>query len=216
MPINVVDHVLRGLGQMLGQFKGNPDVEALVKATMAGIQLVEISLHQILTITSIDDSEGAQLDIIGKLIEQPRGTKDDADYRLFLKAKVAALHGRDTDGDALRQGSRGSRPRLYAVMDEIFPAQSGVYPLTAVYPANLRMEVQTPTVSAEGALDIAQVLAVAKAEGVGFFLFTAPSDDAHSFTFDDYWAPGGSEPDKAMADYWSPSVGGDLASALKF
>jgi hypothetical protein len=44
----------------------------------------------LLTLMDVDDSEGVQLDNIGRHIGQPRNGVDDATYRLYLSARVLA------------------------------------------------------------------------------------------------------------------------------
>jgi hypothetical protein len=59
-------------------------------------QELEDATQSLLTTLDIDNSVGAQLDVIGRLIGQVRGGFDDATYRLFLKARIQA--NRSTGG----------------------------------------------------------------------------------------------------------------------
>lgn len=193
----LIDHITSALGHLLEQWKGKPRFEALITAALGEINFAEVALHQVLTITSIDDSEGAQLDTIGKIFRQPRGQKDDTTYRLFLKGKIQALlSGGDVAG-------------LYSVLEALYP--SGIFPIEPAYPANLRVLFLDQATSLAEGIDVVQLLAQAKAGGIGLRFFFTPVDPSETVEFDDFWDP---VPDVsvAMGDYWDSGTGGGLGS----
>lgn len=92
------------------QFRGS--TKMLAWAAMIGkqAQAVEDAMQALLTLVSIDDSIGAQLDNLGRLIGQDRAGVDDATYRLYLKARIIARR------------SRGTSENIYSVMRALFGA----------------------------------------------------------------------------------------------
>lgn len=85
----VEDWGARLLSTFYEQFKGQPNLTALAH-DVCGPQFdaLEASAQALLTLTSIDDSSGTQLDRLGVLLGQPRGGLDDGTYRYALKARV--------------------------------------------------------------------------------------------------------------------------------
>lgn len=59
------------------------------------IQEIEDDAYAIVEQLDIDTAEGAQLDLIGKRVGQPRWDRSDADYRTLIQARIKAnaTHG---------------------------------------------------------------------------------------------------------------------------
>lgn len=68
--------------------EGN-NTEKLVATLATPFQSIENTLQQLLTERSIDTAVGAQLDIIGKIVGQPRNGLDDETYRRYCRTRVA-------------------------------------------------------------------------------------------------------------------------------
>lgn len=73
-------------------------------------QDLEDSAQTLLTFFDIDNSEGAQLDLIGRYVGQSRLGTGDPTYRLYLKARILA------------DRSTGTPEELYAVLRMLFGA----------------------------------------------------------------------------------------------
>lgn len=71
-------------------------------------QDVEDATQTLLTLLDIDASEGVQLDVIGRIVGQPRTGVDDPTYRLYLRARILANR------------STGTVENIYAVMRALF------------------------------------------------------------------------------------------------
>jgi hypothetical protein len=65
-------------------------------------QDLEDAGQTLLTLLSIEDSEGVQLDNIGRHIGQPRSGVDDETYRLYLSARVLANKSDGTAEDIFK------------------------------------------------------------------------------------------------------------------
>lgn len=63
----------------------------LVTAWAGGWQKIQNALVQLLTLRSINTATGAQLDLIGKMVTQPRNGDADEDYRRKCRARIAVL-----------------------------------------------------------------------------------------------------------------------------
>jgi hypothetical protein len=76
------------VGTIAQYLQGKSNAEAcfdfieIRKAQLVGV------LNQLETERTIDSGVGAQLDNLGKILGQPRGTFDDATYRIWLHARI--------------------------------------------------------------------------------------------------------------------------------
>ena len=91
------------------QFKGKPKIQAWVDMVAKQFADLEDAFQSLLTLPSIDDSAGAQLDLLGRLLGQARGGVDDATYRLYLRAAIVAE----------KSGGRGED--IYRTFAALFP-----------------------------------------------------------------------------------------------
>ena len=74
------------------QFK-NTDVEKLFTGAINNqFEEIETVLEDLSNLLSIADSTGSQLDLIGALINLPRGARDDTSYKTLLNIKAKALN----------------------------------------------------------------------------------------------------------------------------
>lgn len=86
------------------QFKDKPRFQQFADLIAAQAQDLEDAFQSLFTIASIDDSEGAQLEVLGRRVGQTNLGWEDASYQLFLKARV------------LINKSYGSIEQLYAIL----------------------------------------------------------------------------------------------------
>ena len=82
------DHAAEALARQVEQFKSKPNIEAIINAASAQTQDDETVLFEILEDTTLDASEGVQLDGIGDIVGEERLGRSDADYRLGIKAQI--------------------------------------------------------------------------------------------------------------------------------
>lgn len=101
--IDYVDDWYRRLkGRLYEQNKGKVKIDKWVRLVAAQFQDLEDAAQSLLTIVNIDDSVGAQLDNLGRIVGQPRAVNEDAGYRLYLKACIAANRSNGTAEDLYR------------------------------------------------------------------------------------------------------------------
>jgi len=189
----------RLLSRFYEQFKDKTHLTALaVDVCAPQFQAIENALQQLRTLPSIDDSEGAQLDVLGIIIGQGRLGLDDATYRLYLKARIRA------------NLSSGTLKEIYAVfyaLFEILPSFFGP-PQVIIRRSYAAIELTiVQTLTHIQALVGTSFLRDSKAAGVRASFRWQETDDAHAFCFD-----GGSG--LGFDDYGSPGAGGAFAGAL--
>ncbi len=95
----VADWQQRLQDRIYEQYSELPVIQALSDIFAVQFQALEDSGQSLFTITSIDDSEGVNLDVIGRVVKQLRLGFDDATYRLLLKARVRANKSSGTPED---------------------------------------------------------------------------------------------------------------------
>ena len=83
-----IDHVADGLARLPFQFQ-QPNIVALLSIYLSRFNDLEACYYALLTQRTIYNSVGVQLDLIGKIVGQPRGGLNDADYQRYLFARIA-------------------------------------------------------------------------------------------------------------------------------
>jgi len=97
------------------QFRNATKALAELDADAVQFQQLEDATQSLLTLISIPDSVGAQLDAIGRLVGQPRSGVDDATYRLYLSTRIVANR------------SEGTPESLYRVFSALLGAVLLIY-----------------------------------------------------------------------------------------
>jgi hypothetical protein len=141
-------------------------------------QDLEDALMSLVTLPSIDDSEGVQLDTIGRHVGQPRLVLGDVTYRLYLKARIAA------------NNSAGDPESLYRVFRALFGVAAGFVVRTS-QPGTKTFTVRVlSAITQAQALIGAQFLGDAKEAGARGIVEWQPVADALLFTYDGTTAQG--------------------------
>ena len=83
-------HVQEGLANLVQQFKDKPDLAALLTSYLEQIQDLETAYFGLLTERTLNAAVGVQLDGIGAIVGEDRRGRDDADYRLAIRARIKA------------------------------------------------------------------------------------------------------------------------------
>jgi hypothetical protein len=95
------DHAVLAVERLPQQFTDKPKAVALLQALVVPCADLEIALLQLLYLRSVDTALGVQLDVIGKLVGQPRNGLVDNDYRRFVRARIAINRSSGTSEEAL-------------------------------------------------------------------------------------------------------------------
>ncbi len=109
----IADWKKRLRGRLYTQFRNKVTWEGWVQLLGRQAQDTEDAAQSLLTLWDIANSEGVNLDRIGRAIGQKRLGSDDATYRLYLFARVLA------------NKSSGTPEEIYSVMRALFGTTAG-------------------------------------------------------------------------------------------
>jgi hypothetical protein len=107
------DHIDQAQGLLIDQYAERPRLAAFLASFSARCQEAEDMLWDVLWKRLIDNAEGHQLDMIGKIVGEPRRDRADNIYRLFVLARIRINWSQGTPNDVidvvgLVQGSANS------------------------------------------------------------------------------------------------------------
>lgn len=190
----ITDHSDRAIELLAQQFRGNVQVEALVRAFVNRIQELENLTIDVLNSLDIDAAVGQQLDLIGAIIGESRQGREDAEYRLYIRARIR-----------LNIGS-GTGPDIIDILTFVLAGRSAE--LRQYYPASFVVELHGATTD-EDAAEASAILISATAAGVGSQLIFSEEDDATSF----FWASGDSE-ESSSTQGWSTDADDDAEGGV--
>lgn len=191
---HVTDHVDQAQGRLASQYR-DTNVEGLVLAPVPGQQAVEDALWETLQVPVIDSAEGEQLDLLGRIVGEPRYSRDDATYRLWLKARVAI------------NKSNGTVAELLYIVGLVKPAE-GTLVFEPQFPASFVLRIEDAATAAADAPQIASVIREARSAGVRSILEWIETAEAAAFCFD-----GGAG--LGFGDSTNAATGGALAGAAE-
>lgn len=100
--VQETDHVGVALDKLLHQFKNAVQLNEFFTAILAPVQTVENDLWALYTERWPDVAVGQQLDNLGAIVGQPRRGLNDADYRLWIQARILINRADGTGDDTLK------------------------------------------------------------------------------------------------------------------
>lgn len=184
------------------QFRGT-NVEVLSDILAKRFQEVEDMLQSLLTLASIDDSVGAQLQNLGRIVGQPWNGEDDATYRLLIRARIRV------------NLSSGNAEKMYPVFLAMFgitgTGQAWIFRRAGDVATMVFRVLVRPMTPSEATI-LFGLLTAASVGGVRLILEWPSADPAHGFCFDDGSGSGG--PGLGWGDIAHPATGGSLSGAL--
>lgn len=135
MSEKITDHVDRAIGRLIESARNRQSHRDVVKLETTEAQAIEDVLWD-LSGDSIDTAVGAQLDVWGRTVGQPRGGMADDTYRVWVRAKLQVNRSRGTGDDLIRL-LQTLAPECSVRLLEEFPAGqtlrlAGVAPLAPV------------------------------------------------------------------------------------
>ncbi len=127
------DHAERSANRLLTQLQDKPRFNALLRLLVKPFQELESVFWDLMLKRSIDAAEGAQLDMLGRILDEPRGPLSDEDYRAVLRVKVLVLK------------SSGTGPELIEICERMLQSSSA-FTLSEYFPAAIEVQVlSSPT-----------------------------------------------------------------------
>jgi hypothetical protein len=163
---HITDHQAQAIARLAEQYKGSASVTGLVNLTTAEHQAIEDALWADFS-TTIAASTGAQLDVLGKIVGQPREGRDDPTYRLWAKARVKVNR------------SGGTAPDIIGIFLALCPGAT--LRLTEGTGAFVLTVSGVPVTNAPA---LVTLLRIARAAGVRGLLDTTNATAPGTFTFD--------------------------------
>lgn len=169
------NHVERAIGVLLSQMRDKATFTRLLDILVRPLQECEDVAWSLLVDRRIDTSVGMQLDVIGKIVQEPRAGLGDTDYRAVLRVKGRVLRSKGLADDLLEIAALMLKDNA-TVFHE---GQFVTFFYEEFYPASVRVTVPAPPVFSPGLLF--KFLQKAKMGGVR--LETVVATDTDSFTF---------------------------------
>jgi hypothetical protein len=123
------NHVADAQARLVQQLKNKTKFKALIAALVKPAQALEDAFWDLLTKRSLDVAEGAQLDLCGKIVGEPRQSNDDDTYRAFIGARIKT------------NKSNGQRETLLAILRALVPFAIKAY---TGAPATVLFEIEGP------------------------------------------------------------------------
>lgn len=175
-------HIADGLAHLLEQFKGQPKMEAFLTPLLSQVQELEVAVFGMLQGRRVATAVGAQLDVIGSIVDETRNGRSDVDYRAGILAKIQQNQSGGRIEDVLAAISALIPTQLLEIVQNpLTPAQFYLNIVTAYDPfTEVLME------------DLLKVLLAVKAAGVEVALFWSFVAESNTFTFATGTTPQGS------------------------
>lgn len=167
---HVTTHLAEGRALLLSLFRDKRNVEAILGAWLEQVQQLDDVFYALLVERWLQNAVGAQLDVLGRIVGQPRGPRNDATYRLWVAAR------------AMVNRSSGLTEEIIAIVKKLVGADVGVA-LIEEYPAAFTAEALDP-IDATAGVEIAKILRLAKAAGIRVLFEWHRSTDTYTFSDD--------------------------------
>lgn len=148
---HATNHRERAIGALISQFRDKARFTKLVEIFIRPFQEIEDAIWDLYTKRRLDMARGVQLDIIGKIVDEPRSGLSDADYLPILRIAVRVLF------------SNGTGPNLIRIT-QLFLATNG-FTYGEHYPAAVEIAI-SQTISDAALRLLARFLHRAKSGGV--------------------------------------------------
>ncbi len=141
------DYEGEALSRLTSQFQDAPNVRALVRELVRGLNAVDADIEALAAARSIDNAYGALLDYIGAVLGVPRSGRTDEVYRSALRFRQIVLRADGTPTSLLRGLKFLTQPTDAQLIEQ--------------YPASVLLFTNGETVPTTIAQDLGQLLPVA-------------------------------------------------------
>lgn len=165
-PVQITDHAGQALQRLPQHLQGKIKLEALVTLLSSSSQRLEDVLFELLNERAISTAAGAQLDLIGTILDLPRVPgQSDSDYRVALFGRAGQL------------GHSGTPEELIVSYRDIWQAVS--VQLVEFQPATAQLTAHTTSDGEDPVVDAAtfKAMAALKAQGVRLILQVADDNE---------------------------------------
>lgn len=163
---HVTDHETRAAARLTEQFKDKAAVVALLKSWAVQVQALEDQSQELQLQRALASATGINLDLLGAIVGQPRGGRNDTQFRLWIAGRV------------LVNKSRGKTQQLIAIASKLV---NGPVRLREYQPATFVIYCERVIVGNDG-VEVAKLLEIAKAAGVHMQFIWYDSPTAFRFS----------------------------------
>jgi len=154
------------------QFQEKPNIRAFVCALTTPAQDLTDALNQLLTERGIDTAVGAQLDVIGKVVDEPRDGEVDDVYRRFIRARIAVHR------------SNGVPVEILKIARLVLGDSDGQVQIRCVSDASYILEIHDRPTDADTARVLIDMVGKATSAGVRVEVVTTPRPLSEVFRLD--------------------------------
>lgn len=147
---HTLTHEADGLARLIERFKGQPNMEGLARVVLKRMQRIEDVLWDLYTGVWLDNAVGVQLDNLGAVVGEGRKGRQDEQFRLYIRARIAINRANGTAADTFKVARLILEPTANIA-------------LTNEYPAAYRLDITNTAISAG---DIAALLDQVRPAGV--------------------------------------------------
>lgn len=165
------DHAGKMLARLAEEFR-KPRIQAILTAEAAQYQAIEDALWQLLSEFGVDTAVGWALDVLGRIVGEPRQGASDADYRLRVRARIRVNRSDGTIEDVI------DVVRLL-IGSVLLP--STVIKLTEYYPAAFVLRITGLTITPTQAQIYNSFINQARGAGIGSGFGWQQTADADAF-----------------------------------
>lgn len=194
-PEQVESYFDESVDLFIDAYKDLPRLQAVLSSWLTQADKLEDAAIGVRIGRTIDNGEGVQLDILGKLIGQERVGDDDT-YRVFLRTRVRANRSRGQSADLIAVIALGLPGATFAMND--------------MYPASVIADVFSVVTAFADV--VASILQDAAGAGIQTSLHFTDADDSTTFAY----ADGDVEQADAARGWSDPTgtEGGELIGAF--
>ena len=165
------DHAGKMLARLGEEFR-KPRIQATLSAEAAQYQAIEDVYWQLLSEFGIETAVGWALDVLGRIVGEPRQGATDADYRLRVRARIRVNRSDGTIEDVIEV------VRLL-IGSVLLP--SATIKLTEYYPAAFVLRITGLVISATQALIYSSFIKQARGAAIGSGFGWQQTADADAF-----------------------------------
>ena len=166
-----LDHEGKMLARLAEEFR-KPRISAIIRGEAAQYQAIEDAYWQLLTEFGVETAIGWALDVLGKIVGEPRQGALDADYRLRVRARIRVNRSDGTIEDIIEV------VRLL-IGSVLLP--SATIKLTEYYPAAFVLRITGLVITATQALIYGSFIRQARGAGIGSGFGWQETADADAF-----------------------------------
>jgi hypothetical protein len=163
-------HIGQAFARLLTQFQDKQRLKKVIEILLRPLQEAEDMFWSLYEDRRLDNAEGAQLDILGRIILERRDGLSDTDFRAIIRVKVRVLR------------SNGSAADLMAITDLMLQGLTP-YDFRELFPGAIEVELKDNTLFDSKLL--LRFLRLAKAAGVRIDVIQPSSFPAGTFRYGD-------------------------------